>query len=619
MRRLTPEDAARLAAIVADIDAGRLEDAWAAFDEWDKDAPLDALVARFAAHDEVGALGVLARRGDRVSRRVHVDLAQRLGLEPEAQRLLDALLAEGEDPDLLRRAALPRERARAWGSAVGLLRRLVAHVPSTAHRVALARCLTRLGQSAEAVDAWSRLLDEAPGPATEGLMEAGGFDTFGETHRAARAKVALYRGQLDEARRLAPDSALIVGAADLLEGRDGHVALGRALEDAPKNAEVWTWWGRSLLQRGDVSAGRAALDRALSLAGTFHLPALLLRLTSEMEEDLAALRRSGGLDRVAQGGARQIGAEVSAALGELWGRDPLATASSLPEVVTWLRRSLDRLQGNLGPHATFVRDGALVRFQTRESPREASRRALELIRVLPPEAVLAALDAVAERYPRSESPVVHRGELRLWLGHYDDAAADFERALSLQSGTRWAYIGLGAARMLQGDLDEALRVQRQGIAVMGSAIGSVFIYRGEALLRAGRLSEAERDLTEAERRAPTRLSAWIDLAILDHRRGDLASRDARVRRLMEHAPALIGDAGGRQLYAGSHRDLLGVLERARHALRGNRSSSCQTYFSPDGTLRLVGRPRLPRARRVRRDELLAGVRRALKRSAISSP
>lgn len=612
MSRLTREEAARLAPIVADIDAGRLEEAWAALDEWGEQAPFDALVARFAAHDEVGALRVLAGRADRLSRRVHVDLAQRLGLEPEAQRLLDGLLAEGEDADLLRRAALPRERARAWASAAGLLRRLVQHAPTTAHRAALARCLTRLGHSEEATEVWQGLLEDAPREASEGLLEAGAFDAFGQAHATARARLALYRGQLEEARRLAPDDPLIAGAADLLAGRDGRASLARAVQEEPSSAEAHTWWGRALLQQGEVAAGRAALDRALSLAGTFHFPALLLRLTSEMEEDLAALRRDGGPDRVREGGARQIGSEVSAALAELWGRDPLLDAGDLAEVVDWLRRSVACLAGNLGPHATFVRDGGLVRLSTRESPREASRRALELIRVLAPEVTLAALDAVAERYPRSESPVVHRGELRLWLGDYDGAAADFERALGLQRGTRWAYIGLGAARMLQGDLDEALRVQHEGVAVMGSAIGSVFIYRGEALLRAGRLQEAERDLVEAERRMPTRLSAWIDLAILDHRRGQWAARDARLRKLMEHAPALVGDAGGRHLYAGSRRDVLGVLERARAALRGNRSSSCQTYFSPEGTLRLVGRPRLPEPRRVRRAELLAGVRRVLR-------
>ncbi len=611
MRRLRGEEAARLRRIVDAIDAGKLEQAWSDLDEWGHDAPLDALVARFAAHDEVGALAVLARRRDRLSRRVHVDLAQRLGLEPEAQRILDGLLAEGEDPDLLRRAALPRERARAWRSAVGLLRRLVAVDPSLDHRLAFARCLTRLGEG-DAADAWVRLLPEAPAEAVAGLFEAGAFDRFDDAHRGARARVALYRGELSEARRLGPDDALVLGAVEVLEGRGGERALRRALDERPDDAEAWTWLGRALLARGEVDAGREALDRALALAGTFHFPALLLRLTSEMEQDLDSLVRGEMPDRVANGGAGPIGAEVSAALVELWGRDPLADARDLPEVVRWLRRSVERLRGNLGPHATFVRDGALRRLRTRDSPREASRRALELVRVLPPAVAEAALDEVAARYPRSESPLVHRGELRLWLGRYEEAAGDFERALSIQPGTRWAYIGLGGARMLQGDLDEALRVQALGVRVMGSAIGSVFIYRGEALLRAGRLEEAARDLAEAERRAPTRLSAWIDRALLAHRRSDLAARDAWLERLMAHAPALLGDAGGRHLWAGSRQDVPGVLERARAALRGNRSSSCQTYVAPDGTLRLVGRPRLPQPRRVRRAELLAGVRRALR-------
>ena len=577
-------DEGELESLLTAGEAGRWETVWARLDGWE-DAPLEALIALFVFGDPAGSLNRLKERAhERVAARVYVDLAQRVGLEPEAQRTLDHLLEEHADVDLLRRAVLARVRARAWESARPLARRLVELDDDPMHRRALAECLEGLGDDA-AVDAWRAL---APDPdALDALVRLGAFDALralGEHARADRVE-ALWKG--DPA---AVDDAL-------------------RSTSTPDTAEAWTWRGEHLLREGRVDEGRDALDRALAIAGRFHLPALLLRLTSEMEADLERVRE-GARDPAADG-SLQLASEVREALGEIWGRDRLAGVRSLDAVVEVLRESLARLGGNRTPDATWVHAGRLHRVQCRASPREASRRALELIRVLSVEQVEQALAAVVARYPESESPHVHWGELDLWLGRLDSARARFGRALAIQEGTRWAYIGLAGCAMLADDLDEALRIHRRGVRIMGSEIGSLFIYRGETHLRAGRLDEARADLVRAKELSPTRVSTWLDLALLHAYSGDVEAMRREVDALCEHAPVWIGDAGGRHLALGEDRndptEVVAILERARDLARGNRSSSCQTYLSPDGTLRLVQRPTAPLA--LRRDALIRGLRR----------
>lgn len=577
----------RLQAILDDGMAGRYARVWQRVAEW-PDAPIEAAVALFVFGDPAGALDRLVRDGSRIAQRVHVDLAQRIGLEPEAQRILDRLSAEHPDVDLLRRAVLPRVRARAWENARPLAERLVALDDDPRHRRALAECLEGLGAES-AVDAWSALT-RSDGDALDALVRLAAFDALralGEHERADRVE-SLWLGST-------PNAPL-----------DDAIQDARArTENDPRDGEAWTSLGELLLRAGRVEEGREALDRALTLAGRFHLSALLLRLTSEMESDLERVRE-GARDPAADG-PLQLASEVRDALEEIWGRDRFEGVRSLEQVVQVLRESLARLGGNRTPDATFVEEGRLRRVRVRESPREASRRALELIRVLAIEDVEAALAAVVQRYPDSESPHVHWGELDLWLGKLDSARERFGRALATQEGTRWAYIGLAGCAMLEDDLDEALRIHRRGVRIMGSEIGSLFIYRGETHLRAGRLDEARADLERAKSLSPTRVSAWLNLALLHARVGDEPAMRAEIDALCEHAPVWMGDAGGRHLGLGDLSDAVPILKRARDMARGNRSSSCQTYLTSAGTLRLVQRPST--SPQLRREALIRGLQR----------
>ena len=52
--------------------------------------------------------------------------------------------------------------------------------------------------------------------------------------------------------------------------------------------------------------------------------------------------------------------------------------------------------------------------------------------------------------------VVHRAELLLWMGRYEEARAAFERSLELNRHTRWGWIGQLGNESFLGDPERAL-------------------------------------------------------------------------------------------------------------------------------------------------------------------
>ncbi|RLB54708.1 MAG: hypothetical protein DRJ42_08430, partial [Deltaproteobacteria bacterium] len=262
-------------------------------------------------------------------------------------------------------------------------------------------------------------------------------------------------------------------------------------------------------------------------------------------------------------------------------------------------RALGALGGNRTVRSAVMVDGHLTRLSVRTSPRHASRRALQLIRSASPTRVLAALDEVCARYPDSSLPVCHRGELRLWLGDLPGARADLEAAIGIQPATRWAWIGLTGIETLEGHPEEALATSARGIALMNDTVGnSVYGYRADAEFALQRSDEALRDLEEAVRLSKSRLGAWVSLvAVLDHR-GDHGRAAQIFARLLEDAPGLLSDAArelGVVLWSAPEARVSpsarrAVTDRALSLLGGNRSSTCITYRTSEGRLRLVPRP-----------------------------
>jgi tetratricopeptide (TPR) repeat protein len=116
--------------------------------------------------------------------------------------------------------------------------------------------------------------------------------------------------------------------------------------------------------------------------------------------------------------------------------------------------------------------------------------------------------------------------------------------------------------MLQGDFQEAHRIWERGLSRTHWEPGpTLYVYRGECYRRQGELELARDELETAVRQKPQRLSARINLALLDRDPEALV----RVERdCTAFAPLLMAELKGSPAER---------LEQVLEAMRGNRSSS----------------------------------------------
>jgi tetratricopeptide (TPR) repeat protein len=551
--------------------------------------------------------------------------AARLGWTPETRRALEALLAaEPASPDwggeLARLLARGRDDEGALAHAQA---QAVSNPGSARARMLVAAALMRVGRAVDAARAVESALSLHP-PTGETeldgarlLTEIGAFDAAREhlaravklDHGSAPALAALARftlwsgddeGAVVQARRaLALDAGCAaawrtLGAVSMDRGHlpEAATSLERACSLEPGDAEALLLRADVARRQGDFEGARRAIDQALSSTTDHHVSASILQVL------LSAMRSTSPTL------ARWPFAEIAGALGRICPEEAATLdASDRDRVREALETALRRMHGNRSATCTFQRAGELHLLGDGTSPRVASRRALGLVELCPPERVLRELDSVIRRFPGSSLPVCHRGELHLWLGDLAAARADFERAIAFEPCTRFAYVGLTGVDMLEGRLAEALEVCARGVRVMKDTEGpAVFVYRGEVLRRLGRHDEAVHDLTRAVEHSPGRLSAWINLGLVPASSGD----DPGALKCFEHvrrrAPGLISDAAretGTHLHrngapAPAREARRRILAHALEMMRGNRSSSCLTYFTREGKLRLAN-PQSPRA------------------------
>jgi tetratricopeptide (TPR) repeat protein len=263
------------------------------------------------------------------------------------------------------------------------------------------------------------------------------------------------------------------------------------------------------------------------------------------------------------------------------------------------------MRGNRRFTATYVNPddpaAEVVPLRVPPSPRTAAKAALFRLTTAGTDGARRALENVHRNYPSAPEPHCYHGELYLYLGDYVAARDQFERALALYDQTRWAFIGLGAVELLEGHPERTLPLLERSIELSRGAGPTLYVYRGEALFRLGQLEAAIADLEYATQLNPTRLSAWVDLALARDRAGEsgaLALGLAHVRRV---APGLVHDAAVAAEVDVSaaddpgpspERETLQVLfETILRLMRGNRSSTCVTYFTDAGLLRVV--PHVP--------------------------
>ncbi|MRG92748.1 tetratricopeptide repeat protein [Polyangium spumosum] len=252
-----------------------------------------------------------------------------------------------------------------------------------------------------------------------------------------------------------------------------------------------------------------------------------------------------------------------------------------------------RLLARLFPEAILARLGEGRPIPIRSSARHRAKVLQWSIRGRPAAEVLGEFDAILRDHPRSHHPHAYRGELLLWLGRTDEAEEDFRRGLLIQPRARWLHIGMGAVHVLRGDHAAALASLQRSVDCAPALVGpTLYGVRGEAHRLRGDLRAAAEDLARTCRDTPSRVSAWVNLALTEDDLGRAEARDAAFQELSRRAPWLVADAAEEALglvlpALDDHDARRATLEHARRMLRGNRSSSCVTYFTREGELRTV--------------------------------
>ncbi|MFO0625505.1 MAG: tetratricopeptide repeat protein [Polyangiales bacterium] len=526
----------------------------------------------------------------------------------EALRALDRHLQRVDDPALHADGATLRAEMFDAPRAAEHARRAHALAPDDASlALRLAAVLIRLDRRDEGRALTEAALASHPDPTrslrrdvADLLREAGALEAA-DAHYAAlpgdpvaiawRGAFSLWRGDLDAAEDFAQralaagDGATALslrGAAMVLRGDlPGALAtLARAVALRPDDATAAVWLGDALRRSGRVAEALAETRR-----GGERGDDLGEHVAAQLVIHLASLQRGEFLG--------VPDATLAAALATLSAQAaPPETAPPTPPLPDdlrppWRRRAvaledaLTRLRGNRSATPSYVRaDGALEALITPRSPRVEAKRALwRFVASGDPDEALRVFDDIHARWPDTPEPYNYRGELYLYLGDPATARAQFEQALARYRQSRWAYIGLGGAAVLEGNYEEALRVLAEGVTRGGGEGPTTFVYRGEALRCLGRVEAARRDLTHAVTTTPARVGAWVNLALLELEAGDLGAHAKVFEALTRRAPGFVRDAGEGPPAV--------VLRRMLAMLRGNRGASCVTYFTADGVLRSV--------------------------------
>ncbi len=407
------------------------------------------------------------------------------------------------------------------------------------------------------------------------------------------AELASSAGRATEARALAeealkrtsgsPKARRILATLDILSENlePARRILDSLVGSGPEDGEALIWRGEIHRLEGRPEEAWTDLGRGIELTNGYPLGAHVAFVTTH-----AARSFDGNLDVDLYRELFQILVPVFAALGL-----PTTRPTSNQEIAERLSTVLGAMHGNRGPRPTFVHEGTLEAIQVPIHARFEARSIQEHLRTRPASWVLERLRALAADRPTESTVLCHVGEIELWLGNYDSAESAFLRAIEIAKETRWAYVGLCAAELGRNRPQEAIEWCARGEkeAMPGR---TQFAYRGEAYRRLGDRENARRDLVIALELTPTRLSSWLNSALIDEHPLELESA---FRGLLRHAPGLVQDAC---VELGSEWDRVSadpplqirLFEHVLTMMRGNRSSAFVTYFTGKGELRFVPPP-----------------------------
>lgn len=385
-----------------------------------------------------------------------------------------------------------------------------------------------------------------------------------------RARLALWRRQPAAARthlaQLPPSPQIrcLEGIALTLEDRlDEAAEVLESLRHSEAQVEALSWLAAVYRKQG-------RLEQAIQAANNANLEGTGFNLSAHLEKELGSeFQRVGIYD-----GHRMSTFVSMLHYLRLWPIRRKRTISELEyaelllplglkpwNTIGTLAFLLERFAGNRTPDLTTFDDGRLVSQRLATDPRHLGATIQRVLWTRGPDAVRAVYHQLAPSVGGHPLYLIYQGEVELWLGNYEEAARVFREALGKHRKTRWAWIGLGASEMLRGDLRQAQKTWKKGLALTGFAGPTLYVYRGECYRRQGKTDQARADLETALRQKPQRRSARINLALLEQRPEDL---ERMVQECTAFAPLLMDGLKGSPAER-----LEGVLQ----AMRGNRSSS----------------------------------------------
>lgn len=579
----------------------------------------------YATHDYQRALDRLSAAcelGPKVAhraRQIAIGMTGALGWEQDLRAWLEqAIAAEPAHASWHAQAVRLYVRARWWARALDHAERALALQPDNPalwmERAGLHAALDQREAAASAIEhALAQIADdERTTYLREGgrvAIEAGAFELarrcFDEALARAPNQPDLHvrlgelaswagdvvgaRAEAERALALQPDypgALRLLGGLAVLTGAwdEARGLLERAIAGDPTDYQAHVWMAELYLRTQAWAQAHAQLHHASMNSGGFLFVAWLLRFLV-VEYERAVPPMDIGPNRTE---------EFDAVLRELVpGQAEHALAVRSGEALTAaIEAAFVALRGNRSIHATHVVEGRLERLHARSGCRFASRWALQLLRVASPSECLAELDAVVAAYPGSALPVCHRGELQLWLGDWAAARRDLEQAIELVTGTRWAYMGLSTIDLVEGEYERALDINAQGVRVMHDSEGpAIYVFRGEAKRKLGRLDEALVELERSVAWHPARASATVNLALTQAALGRFDDMRVLWQRLVfEQAEGLMSDAAhelgvaivGDGEWEPDLDTKVRVLEHALRMMGGNRSSGLLTYWTNAG-------------------------------------
>lgn len=584
----------------------------------DPEALVAAGILSFVTHDYEVSLAALAR-ADAILPLAGItfqrfERANRLGWDREAIEVLeDAITRQPNEPTWHALLLAIRAKRQSYAQALKHGHAVLAEAPDIVPvRIEIAGIHAALGDARSTVLQLQRTVERAKrGPV---FLEAARIARMVGAFPAAKAhlsqaltyadaamhaylglgEIALWSGHLEEAEQLVANAEKIESSAaakrisGIIAYLRGHYDSARkhletAIQMDKNESEAFMWLAEIALREKRHDDAHSLISSAIATARGIVFSAYLLRLRVLLDYDEPApAPPARHLTEHLQEALVALVPEITTPLADA----DIATASTI------LDRALERMHGNRSVVATYLRDGELKLVPGVRDPRTASRQMLERIQVDPPEMLLAEFDELAKTFPASGMPLVHKGELLLWLGRLEEARQMLEKSIDLVIGTRWAYIGLTLLETLEGNLEAALEVSARGVAVMNNTEGpAVFVHRGETLRLLGR--DAEPDLVRAIKSNPSRVSAHLNLALVRLSQHRVEEARELVAQAIDVIPGIFSDAAY-ELELDQITDdlrqvqpdvLRRVVERALQMMRGNRSSTCITYVTRSGRIR----------------------------------